>query len=115
MRQESKLAEIDAEDWNLAQAARGAHDHAVTAEDDLQVGVARLLGVRIALTQPSLHTLTKLDRFRFGGIGDDAEASGFAIERLSLARLNHRGRLCQLEVAQQFDHLAAHFDLGGWN
>jgi hypothetical protein len=29
--------------------------------------------------------------------------------------LNHRGRLCQLEVAQQFDHLAAHFDLGGWN
>jgi len=78
--EKTELAEVDAEDGNLAVAARGAHDHAVPAEDDLHFRVTRLFGVDLALAQPGLHALAELDGLGLTGIGDDAQASRLGTE-----------------------------------
>jgi hypothetical protein len=73
--QKPELAEVDAQDWDLAHRPRGADDRAVTANDYLDVGEGRILGVRVALGEPGAHFFAQGDRLGLPWIRDHAQAS----------------------------------------
>ena len=75
--------------------ASGAHDRAVAAEHDLDVGLRRVVDVGFALAQPAAHAFGQRDGFGLARIGDDAQPAPICQRRVAHCAKGSRAELCQ--------------------